>query len=161
MKKISDTYYDETGLCPVCGEGLVPVMIYSGKVLNTHVSTKVQDINTKVRTTTTTYTNIKPLYVGYCLECAKQAHEAKQEQKDAEMRNGLAVGDEVTTIGGITGTICAVKDETIVIETGADRVRIEFAKFALSENHTASARAAEESKKAKEQAAKEKAAKKA
>lgn len=33
MKKISDTYYDETGLCPVCGEDLVPVMIYSGKVL--------------------------------------------------------------------------------------------------------------------------------
>jgi len=68
----------------VCGKVLVPVMIYSGKVLNTHVSTKVQDINTKVRTTTTTYTNIKPLYVGYCLECAKQAHEAKQEQKASE-----------------------------------------------------------------------------
>lgn len=44
----------------------------------------MQDINTKVRTTTTTYTDIKPLYVGYCLECAKQAHEAKQEQKASE-----------------------------------------------------------------------------
>lgn len=83
MKKIADYYYDETGLCPVCSEGLVPVTVYSGKVLNTHVSTKVQDINTKVRTTTTTYTDIKPLYVGYCLACAKRAHEAKQEQKAA------------------------------------------------------------------------------
>ena len=83
MKKIADYYYDDTGLCPVCGEGLVPVTVYSGKVLNTHVSTRVQDINTKVRTTTTTYTDIKPLYVGYCLACAKRAHEAKQEQKAA------------------------------------------------------------------------------
>ena len=83
MKKIADYYYDDTGLCPVCGEGLVPVTVYSGKVLNTHVSTRVQDINTKVRTTTTTYTDIKPLYVGYCLACARRAHEAKQEQKAA------------------------------------------------------------------------------
>ena len=51
MKKIADYYYDETGLCLVCGEGLVPVTVYSGKVLNTHVGTKVQDINTKVKTT--------------------------------------------------------------------------------------------------------------
>ena len=84
MKKIADYYYDDTGLCPVCGEGLVPVTVYSGKALNTHVSTKVQDINTKVRTTTTTYTGIKPLYVGYCLACARRVHEAKQEQKAVE-----------------------------------------------------------------------------
>ncbi len=83
MKKIAEYYYDDTGLCPVCGEGLVPVTVYSGRALNTHVSTKVQDINTKVRTTTTTYTDIKPQYVGYCLACAKWAHEAKQEQKAA------------------------------------------------------------------------------
>ena len=42
------------------------------------------------------------------------------------------MGDEITTIGGITGTICAVKENTIVIETGADRVRIEFTKWAVS-----------------------------
>lgn len=84
MKKISDCYYDETGLCPVCGEGLVPVTVYSGKVLNNHVSTRVQDINTKVRTTTKTYTDIKPHYVGWCLTCAKRAHEMKQEQMAAE-----------------------------------------------------------------------------
>ena len=48
------------------------------------------------------------------------------------MRSELAVGDEITTIGGIIGTICAVKEESIVIETSADRVRIEFAKWAIS-----------------------------
>lgn len=56
-----------------------------------------------------------------------------KRKKDAEnLRNSLAVGDEITTIGGITGTICAVKETTIVIETGADRVRIELTKWAIS-----------------------------
>ena len=56
-----------------------------------------------------------------------------KKRKDAEnMRNSLAVGDVITTIGGIVGTICAVKEKTIVIETGADRVRIEFTKWAVS-----------------------------
>ena len=47
-------------------------------------------------------------------------------------RQELTIGDEVTTIGGIIGTICAVKEESIVLETGADRVRVEFAKWAIS-----------------------------
>ncbi|WP_242964707.1 preprotein translocase subunit YajC [Flavonifractor sp. An100] len=56
-----------------------------------------------------------------------------KRKKDAEnLRNSLVVGDEVTSIGGITGTICAVKETTIVIESGADRVRIELAKWAVS-----------------------------
>lgn len=58
--------------------------------------------------------------------------ENKKKKAVTEMRNSLAVGDEITTIGGIMGTICAVKEETIVIESGADRVRIEFAKWAIS-----------------------------
>ena len=37
-----------------------------------------------------------------------------------------------TTIGGITGTICTVKENTIVIESGVDRVRIELTKWAVS-----------------------------
>ena len=58
--------------------------------------------------------------------------ENKKKKAMAEMRNSLAVGDLITTIGGIVGTICAVKEDTIVIETGADRVRIEFTKWAVS-----------------------------
>lgn len=58
--------------------------------------------------------------------------ESKRKKALAKMRSELGVGDEITTIGGIIGTICAVKDDTIVIETGADRVRIEFAKWAIS-----------------------------
>lgn len=58
--------------------------------------------------------------------------ESKRKKAAQKMRDELAVGDEITTIGGIIGTICAVKESTIVLETGADRVRIEFAKWAIS-----------------------------
>ena len=58
--------------------------------------------------------------------------ENKKKKELAKMRSELTVGDEITTIGGILGTICAVKEDSIVIETGADRVRIEFAKWAIS-----------------------------
>ena len=46
------------------------------------------------------------------------------------------MGDEVTTIGGITGTICAVKENTVVFETGADRVRLEVTKWAIANKGT-------------------------
>jgi len=58
--------------------------------------------------------------------------ENKRKKEAEKMRNELAVGDVITTIGGISGTICAVKEQTIVVETGADRVRIEFYKWAVS-----------------------------
>ena len=58
--------------------------------------------------------------------------ENNRKKQAQAMRDSLTVGDEITTIGGIIGTICAVKENTIVIETGADRVRIEFTKWAVS-----------------------------
>lgn len=57
--------------------------------------------------------------------------ENKKKKQMTELRNSLSVGDEITTIGGIIGTICAVKDNSVVIETGADRVRVEFSKWAI------------------------------
>ena len=62
--------------------------------------------------------------------------ESKKKKEAAAMRSSLKVGDQITTIGGIVGTICAVKEETIVMETGADRVRIEFTKWAISSKGT-------------------------
>ena len=58
--------------------------------------------------------------------------ENKKKKELEKMRSELTVGDQVTTFGGIIGTICAVKEESIVIETSADRVRVEFAKWAIS-----------------------------
>lgn len=62
--------------------------------------------------------------------------ENKKKKAAEAMRSSLKVGDEITTIGGIVGTICAVKEKTIVMETGADRVRIEFTKWAISSKGT-------------------------
>ena len=58
--------------------------------------------------------------------------ENKRKKEAENLRNSLAVGDEITTIGGMTGTNCAVKENTVVFETGADRVRIEITKWAVS-----------------------------
>ena len=55
----------------------------------------------------------------------------KQEKKDAAMRNSLEIGDQVTTIGGVIGRVVAIKDDTFVLETGADRVKIRFTKTAI------------------------------
>ena len=56
----------------------------------------------------------------------------KQEKKDAAMRAAMEIGDQVTTIGGIVGRVVAIKDDTFVLETGADRVKIRFIKNAIS-----------------------------
>ena len=87
--------------------------------------------------------------------------ENKRKKEAEQMRSSMKTGDEVTTIGGITGKVVNVKDDKFVIETGADQVRIEFAKWALSTNETAAAAAKEDAKKRQEAKAKEKAAKKA
>ena len=61
-----------------------------------------------------------------------------KRKKDAQnLRDSLKVGDVITTIGGIVGTICKVDESTIVIETGADRVRVEFTKWAVSSKQVA------------------------
>ena len=87
--------------------------------------------------------------------------ENKRKKEAEQMRSAMKNGDKITTIGGITGVVVDVKSETFVVETGADQVRIEFAKWALSTNETSAERAKEEAKKKQEQKAKEKAAKKA
>ncbi len=58
--------------------------------------------------------------------------ENKKKKQAEEMRSNLAVGDLVTTIGGIVGRIVAIKSETIVFETSEDRVRMEVTKWAIS-----------------------------
>ena len=56
----------------------------------------------------------------------------KQEKKDAAMRAALEIGDQVTTIGGVIGRVVAIKDDTFVLETGADRVKSRVTKNAIS-----------------------------
>lgn len=58
--------------------------------------------------------------------------ENKRKKQAEELRNSLKKGDKVTTIGGIIGTIVFVGTDTLVIETGDDRVRLEVTKWAIS-----------------------------
>ena len=87
--------------------------------------------------------------------------ENKRKKEAEQMRSSIHTGDSITTIGGIIGTVVDVKENNIVVETSADQVRIEFAKWAISSNETAAAAAKAEAKKRQEAKAKEKAAKKA
>lgn len=81
----------------------------------------------------------------------------KQEKRDAEMRDSLAVGDEVTTIGGIIGKVVSIKGETFVLETTKDKTKIRFLKAAvrsvdvkIADIAAANVAAAEEAGKAKD-----------
>ena len=87
--------------------------------------------------------------------------ENKRKKEAEQMRSSVRTGDKIVTIGGIVGTVVNVKESRIVIETGADQVRIELEKWAISSNETASEAAKAEAKKAQEAKAKAKAAKKA
>ena len=56
----------------------------------------------------------------------------KKDQEIKNMRNNLQVGDEIVTIGGIVGKIVKVKGENIVLQVGADKVKLEMTRWAVS-----------------------------
>ncbi len=56
----------------------------------------------------------------------------KKDKAIKEMRSSLGVGDEIVTIGGIRGKIVKTKDDTIVIQVGADKVKFEMEKWSIS-----------------------------
>lgn len=58
--------------------------------------------------------------------------EKKRKQQAQQMRDGLKKGDTITTIGGVIGKVVSIDKDTFVIETSEDRVRMQFAKWALS-----------------------------
>lgn len=65
--------------------------------------------------------------------------EKKKQKKIEAMRNALTVGDEIVTIGGIMGVVVNVTEDNITIETGEDKVRVTFKKWAVSSNVRAEA----------------------
>lgn len=82
----------------------------------------------------------------------------KKQKEEQAMRDNLQIGDEITTIGGIIGRIVTVKDDSLIIETGADRNHMKITRWAISQNNTANEKLAAERAAAKEAAEKEKAA---
>lgn len=79
----------------------------------------------------------------------------KQQKKDQEMRESTQVGDEITTIGGIMGRVVTVKEDSLIIETGADRNKMKIARWAIQVNNTATEKIRAEQEAAKAAAAKE------
>ncbi|MCR5136063.1 MAG: preprotein translocase subunit YajC [Oscillospiraceae bacterium] len=72
--------------------------------------------------------------------------ENKKKKKTEEMRSSLSLGDGITTIGGITGKIVQVTEDTVTFETGEDRVRIQVKKWAISTTDKMEAAEAEAAK---------------
>ncbi len=60
----------------------------------------------------------------------------KKQKEEEKMRADLQLGDEVTTIGGITGIIVRKGEDTVVIETGGDRSKIRVKTWAIQSNAT-------------------------
>lgn len=81
----------------------------------------------------------------------------KQQKKEQEMRDSLQVGDEITTIGGIVGRVVTVKEDSLIIETGADRNKMRITRWAVQTNNTANEKLAAEREAAQAKAQEERA----
>ena len=57
----------------------------------------------------------------------------KREKQMRMMLNDMRPGDEIITIGGIMGKIVSIKDESVLIESGADRTKLRFEKSAIKQ----------------------------
>jgi len=55
----------------------------------------------------------------------------KKDKKVKDMLSALKVGDRISTIGGIYGTILAIKDDTIELNVGKDNVKLVLARWAI------------------------------
>ena len=85
----------------------------------------------------------------------------KQQKEEQKMRENTQVGDEITTIGGIVGRVVTVRDDSLIIETGADRNKMKITRWAVQINNTANEKNQAEREAAKAAQAKAKEEKKA
>lgn len=56
----------------------------------------------------------------------------KKEKEVNAMRSAVRAGDDIITIGGILGKVTRVKDESLTIQVGADRTKMEITRWAVS-----------------------------
>lgn len=65
----------------------------------------------------------------------------KQEKETQKMRNGVMVGDTITTIGGINGIVRQIKEDEdlFIIESSADKSKIAVKRWALQSKDAAGA----------------------
>ncbi|MGI6181270.1 MAG: preprotein translocase subunit YajC [Agathobaculum sp.] len=55
----------------------------------------------------------------------------KREKAEREMRNSIAVGDEISTIGGFIGRVVNIKDDVLIIESSNDRTKLKIYRWAI------------------------------
>lgn len=78
-------------------------------------------------------TMILPLLMIVVLIVVMIVPQRKRDKKVKEMLAALKPGDRVRTIGGIYGTISSVKEDVIVLTVGPDKVKLVFARGAISQ----------------------------
>ena len=59
--------------------------------------------------------------------------ENKRKKEAEQMRSAVKTGDKITTIGGIVGRVASIKEDTFVLETGSDRVKMRFKRWAIQD----------------------------
>ncbi len=91
------------------------------------------------------------IVVMYFLMIRPQKKKDKQIQ---DMRKALTVGDEIITIGGICGKIVKTKEDSFIIQVGADKVKFEMMRGAFSSVTKPSARREEKTETVEEEAPK-------
>lgn len=57
----------------------------------------------------------------------------KREKQTRSMLNDMRPGDEIITIGGVMGKIVSIKEESVLVESGADRTKLRFEKSAIKQ----------------------------
>lgn len=60
----------------------------------------------------------------------------KKQKAEEKMRNELQIGDEIITISGVYCRIVALKDDSLVVESGPDRTKMRIARWAIQQNLT-------------------------
>jgi preprotein translocase subunit YajC len=61
----------------------------------------------------------------------------RKQKKWQEMLTQLKSGDQVTTSGGIRGTVYSLKDDVVVLRIQPDGIKLEFVRSAISAMTTA------------------------
>ena len=57
----------------------------------------------------------------------------RRDKKVKDMLGSLKAGDRVRTIGGIYGTIASIKEDTVILLVGPDKVKLVFARGAIAQ----------------------------
>ena len=78
-------------------------------------------------------TLLLPLLLVVVLIVVMIIPQRRRDKKVKDMLGSLKQGDRVRTIGGIYGTISSIKDDVIVLSVGPDKVKLVFARGAISQ----------------------------